>query len=338
MFSWILAFVLALLVWCLATFYLWFIKRRSTETRLGLKALAGMHWREFSQLIHRAMHEQRGWVDVFEERDENREPQSDFLMQDGEGQRWLLSCKHGRAYRIGSAAVNELGAALRLAGARGGVLITEGKVERDGLAAAQKQSIEVLDGRHLWPLLRSYLPGELEASVTGVARREAQRHVGIAALASVTLGLLVGMGYLTALVTQPDEPTAALPTVAAAPVAPAPTAPAPATPEATPADIAPAAGEGAGIEDYLQENPDDATLARYQQAVSRSLSSRPGIISALWLTRLTLSVDRSADDDKVWPLICEEVTRYPALRTVRIQLNPRPGYDEPVRWRQCSTI
>lgn len=336
MFSWILAFVLALLVWCLAAFHLWFIKRRTTEIRLGLKALAGMHWREFSQLIHRAMHEQRGWVDVFEERDENREPQSDFLMQDGKGQRWLVSCKHGRAYRIGSAAMNELGAALRLAGARGGVLITEGKVERDGLAAAQKQSIEVLDGRHLWPLLRSYLPGELEASVTGVARREAQRHISIAALASVTLGLLVGMGYLTALVTQPDEPTAALPVVAAAPEPPAP-ALAPAAADATPVETT-GAGDTAEIEDYLQENPDDATLARYQQAVSRSLSTRPGIISALWLTRLTLSVDRSADDDKVWPLICEEVTRYPALRTVRIQLNPRPGYDEPVRWRQCSTI
>ena len=30
--------------------------------------------------------------------------------------------------------------------------------------------------------------------------------------------------------------------------------------------------------------------------------------------------------------------RYPSLRTVRVQLNPRIGVQEPVRWRQCSTI
>ncbi|MDD9794539.1 restriction endonuclease, partial [Priestia megaterium] len=101
---------------------------------------------------------------------------------------------HGRAYRIGTAAVNELGAAARLAGARGGILITEGKVERDGRIAAEKQSVEVLDGPLLWPLLKPYLPGDMEARVEAGARGEALRRISIAALGAATLGLMVGLG------------------------------------------------------------------------------------------------------------------------------------------------
>jgi len=337
MLSWILALLLALIVWFLATAYFWLIKRKRKETQLGLNALAGMHWREFSLIVRRAMHEQRGLQDVPDEAVDSREPRSDFLMHDGP-QRWLLSCKHGRAYRIGTAAVNELGAAARLAGARGGILITEGKVERDGRIAAEKQGVEVLDGPLLWPLLKPYLPGDMEARVEAGARGEAIRRISIAALGAVTLGLLVGLGSLTAGLEKEwadDETAAAAPAAAKAP-APAGTQPTPATP-------APAAPETAGraadaAPPAMEANPDDATLDRYQQELSRNVASRPGVASGIWLTRQTLAINRTGEIDAIWPLICEEVTRYPALRTVRIQLNPRPGVDEPVRWRQCTTL
>lgn len=337
MLSWILALLLALIVWFLATAYFWLIKRKRKETQLGLNALAGMHWREFSLIVRRAMHEQRGLQDVPDEAVDSREPRSDFLMHDGP-QRWLLSCKHGRAYRIGTAAVNELGAAARLAGARGGILITEGKVERDGRIAAEKQSVEVLDGPLLWPLLKPYLPGDMEARVEAGARGEALRRISIAALGAATLGLMVGLGSLTAgLETEwaDDETAAAAPAAAKAP-APAGTQPTSATP-------APAAPETAGraadaAPPAMEANPDDATLDRYQQELSRNVASRPGVASGIWLTRQTLAINRTGEIDAIWPLICEEVTRYPALRTVRIQLNPRPGVDEPVRWRQCTTL
>ena len=104
MFSWILALLLALIVWSLCAAWFWLVKRRRKETRLGLNALAGMHWRDFSEIVRRAMREQRGLQDVPGEVDDSREPRSDFLMHDDQ-HRWLLSCKHGRAYRIGTAAV-----------------------------------------------------------------------------------------------------------------------------------------------------------------------------------------------------------------------------------------
>lgn len=343
MFSWILALLLALIVWTLAAAWFWLVKRRRKETRLGLNALAGMHWRDFSEIVRRAMREQRGLQDVPGEVDDSREPRSDFLMQDAQ-HRWLLSCKHGRAYRIGTAAVNELGTAARLAGARGGILITEGRVERDGRVAAEKQGVEVLDGHLLWPLLQPYLPGDMEAQVKNAARREAIRRISIAALGSLTLGLLVGMGYLTSRLDHQAAPVAiAAPVATPAKTVAAPAdataadgRPAPHTPVAAPAKPAPATAAPGILGD--DADPDPATLARYQKELTRTLATQPGVLSAFWLTRQTLAVNRSEEIDAIWPLVCTEVKRYPALRTVRIQLNPRLGVDEPVRWRQCATL
>lgn len=350
MFSWILALLLALVVWTLAAAYFWLVKRRRKETRLGLNALAGMHWRDFSEIVRRALHEQRELQDLTGEPDDSREPSSDFLMQDARHQRYLVSCKHGRAYRIGTAAVNELGAAARLAGARGGILITEGRVERDGRAAAEKQNVEVLDGTVLWPMLQPYLPGDVESRVKHEARREAVRRISIAALGSLTLGLIVGMGYLTSRLDQTPSapaPTAAGPAAPAPASAPAPVPPPPAAGAAAsasePASAAAAAaapashsGDPGSILGDIAD-PDAETLARYQRELATLLGQQTGVLNAFWQTRQTLAVNRSGEIDAIWPLICSQVKRYPALRTVRIQLNPRLGTDEPVRWRQCAT-
>lgn len=328
MLPWILALLSALFSCSLAVVYLWWIKRRQKEMQLGLQALAGMHWREFSVLVRRMLREQRGLRELSDATEESREPSSDFLLSDGPNT-WLVSCKHGLAYRIGTAAVNELGAAARLAGAKGGVLLTEGRIERDGRSAAEKQAVEVLDGPRLWPLLQPYLPGDIEARVRASARHEALRRIAIAALGSVTLGLLVGLG-LQGLHMEEARPVAAAPTAAAPAVAPAtepgPVAAAPATPPA-PSDA----------DARSNPNPDAATLDRYQAELARALAGKPGIASGVWLTRQTLAINRTGELDAVWPRVCEEVLHYPALRNVRIQLNARPGVDEPVRWRQCAT-
>lgn len=335
MLPWILALLSALFTCSLAVVYLWWIKRRQKEMQLGLQALAGMHWREFSVLVKRMLREQRGLRELDDPGEESREPSSDFLLSDGPNS-WLVSCKHGLAYRIGTAAVNELGAAARLAGAKGGVLLTEGRMERDGRNAAEKQAVEVLDGPRLWPLLQPYLPAEIETRVRASARHEALRRIAIAALGAVTLGLLVGLS-LQGLHVQ-DAPPVAEVAVAPAPVAPAveatpEPAPDPATmpPAATPAPAAPS------TDARSNPNPDAATLERFQADLSRALAGKPGIASGVWLTRQTLAINRTGELDAVWPQVCEEVLHYPALRNVRIQLNARPGVDEPVRWRQCAT-
>lgn len=340
MFSWILALLLALLLWGLASAYLWLVARRQTERQHGLAALAGMRWREFSRIVHQAMAEQRDLHPLTDDDENDRGTSSDFLLQ-RDGQRWLVSCKHGRAYRFDATAIHELASAISLTGAVGGLLITEGHVERDGLAEAEKQSIEVIDARQLWELLKPYLPTEAHETVTGIARREAVRHTGIAGLAAATLGLLAGMGYMT----MQGDPPAAAPIVATPRTAVESTAEPVTQPAAQPAADAgkakparAAAASSAPHPGDLIQDPDAATLLRYQQSVSKALAGTSGVVSGIWLTRSTLSVERSGDDAQVWPLICQQLQRYPALRTTRVQLNPRPGMDEPVRWRQCSTI
>ncbi|EMT5434987.1 restriction endonuclease [Stenotrophomonas maltophilia] len=335
MLPWILALLSALLTCSLAVVYLWWIKRRQKEMQLGLQALAGMHWREFSVLVKRALREQRGLRELNDPAEESREPSSDFLLSDGPNQ-WLVSCKHGLAYRIGTAAVNELGAAARLAGAKGGVLLTEGRIERDGRGAAEKQAVEVLDGPRLWPLLQPYLPGDIEARVRASARHEALRRIAIAALGSATLGLLLGLGLQGLHVEQ-------VPPAAPAPATALPAAPAPAVEpalEKTPATAPPAAAPAAAApatDARSNPNPDAATLERFQADLARALAGKPGIASGVWLTRQTLAINRTGELEAVWPQVCEEVLHYPALRNVRIQLNARPGVNEPVRWRQCAT-
>ncbi|WP_164135839.1 restriction endonuclease [Stenotrophomonas maltophilia] len=336
MLPWILALLSALLTCSLAVVYLWWIKRRQKEMQLGLQALAGMHWREFSVLVKRMLREQRGLRELNDPAEESREPSSDFLLSDGPNQ-WLVSCKHGLAYRIGTAAVNELGAAARLAGAKGGVLLTEGRIERDGRSAAEKQAVEVLDGPRLWPLLQPYLPADIESRVRTRARHEALRRIAIAALGSVTLGLLVGLG-LQGLHVEDTAPVAAAPVETVPSPADAPEAEAaPEASEAAPPITTVPSPTAAGTDERSNPNPDAATLERFQADLSRALAGKPGIASGVWLTRQTLAINRTGDLEAVWPRVCEEVLRYPALRNVRIQLNARPGVDEPVRWRQCAT-
>ena len=327
MFSWILALLLAVTCFVVATAYLWLVKRRRKEMQLGLQALAGMHWRDFSELVKRALHERRGLTEMRRSEEDTREPRSEFLMADASGH-WLVTCKHGLAYRIGVAAINELGATSRLAGARGGILITEGLVDSEGQAVAEKQAVDVLDGRRLWPLLSPYLPGDIESGVKSAARHEAIRRIVIAAFASSTLGLLAGMGYQTL----HGELEAPVPAQAVQPPAPA-AGPAPDARVQPPSASGPSSSVVAAKADL---DPDAATLERYQHEISRALSRLPGVHSAIWQTRQTLAINRTGEIDAVWPLICDQVMRYPSLSNVRIQLNARPGVEEAVRWRQCT--
>ncbi|WP_172453028.1 restriction endonuclease [Xanthomonas arboricola] len=331
--SWIVALVASLLLWLAVCVYVWLVRRRANEASEGISALAGMHWRDFSAVVLRMLQDQRGWHPT--QLPQDGLPTTDFMMQTEQGTR-LVACKHGRGYRIGVAAVNELGAMARLAGAGGGVMVTEGRMEREGLAAAKRQSIEVLDGVRLWPLLKPYLPGDVETGVVGMARRRAIRHSVIAGAALATLALVAVLALQPAEPPSPmQQPAAVVATsrvaaaVAVTPAAQGTTSQQAARPTAAPPASMPLTG---GAE------PDAATMQGFQREVSKALAQTPGLVRGIWITQATLAVDRSVDDAAAWPLICRELQRYPYLRTVRVQLNPRPGVDEPVHWRQCTTI
>ncbi len=307
---WLPGLAVTLLIGTAATAYLWFIRRRNDEMAAGLHALSGLRWREFARLVLDAM-ARRGLTEVAPDGPGSREPQSTFVLN-RDGKRWLLSCKHGSAYRIAAAPVVELAAGVRLSSAAGGILATEGRVEKEGRDAAQGNNIEVLDGPRLWPEVKPLIEASLRDQIVGYASARAKRHIGIGWLAAVAAGALATVALIN------HMPTEAPP----APIAPAPV------------PVAPANSGTVTITPY----PTDEELADQRAAVLQNINQTPGIARGFWQTALTLSVDRIATEQEIWPLICKEVERFPALRNVRIQLNPPTGSNEPVRWRQCKTM
>lgn len=181
---------LALAGFLVTAAWLWLLAWPRTQRRLGLLALADLHWRDFVALVTRALCERRGLQPLRDDGEQTLSPRADVLLGDGNGNTWLVACKHGLAYRIGAAAINELGAAARLSGARGGILVTEGCLDSAGAAAAAKQDVDVVEGKRLWPLLAPYLPADSRARVGRTARRQALRRTALAALAWAALGVL----------------------------------------------------------------------------------------------------------------------------------------------------
>jgi hypothetical protein len=316
--AWLIGLATTLLAGSTASAWLWLVRRRNDELVAGLQSLSAMRWRDFSRMVLAAM-EQRGLKVLAVEEGDSLEPRTTFPLTRN-GERWLLSCKHGSAYRIGAAPVDELAASVRLSGAQGGILATEGYVEKAGREAAQTHGIDVVDGRNLWPEVKPLMEAGERHRIVGNAKARAKRHIGIAWLAAVTLGLLVGVAIASQRHQEADDTSTAL----------APTPP-PAANAAKPVD--------APSKAYTPlKEPTEEELEQQRQAVTRTLSHTPGIARGVWNSRLTLSVDRLTSEAEAWPIVCKEVERYPSLRTVRVQLNPPPGSDEPVRWRQCKTF
>jgi restriction endonuclease len=329
--AWLFGSVITLLVGAATTAYLWLIRRRDDETAAGLLALAGMRWRDFSRLVLEAM-ELRGLERIPTAHEDNQEHSSSFLLS-GQGKQLLLACKHGSAYRIGSAAVDEFASEIRLRGVQGGILVTEGVLDKGGVEKAGRYSIEVIDGPLLWPTVKPMVEGNLQRRISGNASSRARRHIGIAWLGAFTLGLASALAFPGRLAPE-SKPAPAQ--VAAAPAPSAPDKPAAVAPSsvATPKPAPATAARAAGVTEAAAE----ADTEKHRAEISRKLSKTPGIIRGVWISRSTLSVDRAVAEEAAWPLVCAQLKAYPDLELTRVQMNPPQGSTEQVRWRQCESL
>lgn len=318
-----LAVIVALALGSAATAYLWNVRRRQDAAAAGIAALSAMRWREFSHFVLDAMRH-RGYDVLTPDDEAERGQQSEFLLS-GHGKRWLLSCKHGSAYRLSPQAVAELAGNLRFQGATGGFLVTPGHIEADARKPARNANIELIDGDGLWPEVAPLLPHSLTEEVQRGADANAKRQITFAWLAALAVGLILA---LTGLGRDAGEPVAATSIVAA------PSTPPPAV--AATADPAAVATSPAGADASVTE-PDEAAEDLQRKEVAETLSSLPGIERALWLTRSTLVVhlvDGTADR---LTEICAALERYEGLRTSRVQLQPPEGSEARVRFIQCRT-
>jgi restriction system protein len=327
--QWIVAVAIFLLVGGAATWYIRTVVQRRDEAAAGINALSAMSWREFIHLVLKSL-ARRGYERVNGDELPSRDGEY-LLLRDGE--RWLMSCKHGSAFVLGAPAVSELADDLKLSSATGGLLVTQGRVADDARGLAKLRHVVLLDGPTLWPQVRDTLPAERMSLI----RREAHRRSRPYLLASWLAGAVAGMAALMLLpASDPLEPASrvthaspmsAAPATVSSAIADTAVAGRAAPPSSTPAAPPPAPAASA---------LDEATLDQQRKDVASAISTLPMVDRATWPSRSTMEVfllDTSAD---AFAMICPLMERYPALVASRIQLTPPHGSEMPVRFRQCQ--
>jgi hypothetical protein len=314
------------------------MRRRIAETTAGIRALAGMKWRECAGLVLQALGE-KGFVEL----PSSRQPGdggTEFLLTKGD-ERCLLSYKHGTAYRLGEANVRDFANAVQLQGAQSGILVTLGTAEGFARDLARRYGVELIDGRTLWPQVEPFAPPNLVEAIRDEAAGVIRRGQRLGIIASLGLGVLV---YAVGLLSQPPDALAPLPPVAsgspageaaAGAAAPAAPAPAPAVYQ-DPASVE--ANKAMKALEEVAKLTDQQRLERRLSAAAR-VADLPQATNALWSTQSTLVISLvSGDgiDSGVVNDACAVLVEYEELRYSRLQLEPPPGTNVPVRWRQCQ--
>jgi hypothetical protein len=310
-------------------------RRRKAETSAGIRALAGMKWRECAGLVLQALGEKG-----YREAPSSRQPGdggTEFLLSKGE-ERVLLGYKHGTAYRLGEANVRDFANAVQLQGANSGILVTLGTAEGTARDIARRYGVELIDGRTLWPQVEPFAPPHLVEDIRFEAANEIRRGQRAGVIASAMLGVLV---FLLGKLGEPADPLPAPAVV---------TAPAATSPEASPAADEPAAApqfqdEASRVAsdamralDAVAKLTDEERLQRRLMAASR-VAALEQANSAVWSTQSTLSIGLVSGDGIDTGIVneaCAILIEFEELRYSRLQLDPPPNSNAPVRWRQCQ--
>ena len=312
----LLAVIVALALGAGGTFYFWNLRRRQDEVTAGTRALAAMRWREFSHFVLDAMRH-RGYDLLTVDDEAERGQQTEFMLSKN-GQRFLLSCKHGAAYRLAAPAVAELAANIRFQGVSGGLLVTPGQIEPEARAPAAQAKITLIDGEALWPEVAPLLPHSLRDASRHAADTHAKRQIGLTWAGAIVVGFALALLTAGSSDSQPEPEARPVATTAT----PAPIVP------TEPSVVAPATGIPANTPEEEEEQ---------RIAVVRTLSSLPGIDRAMWSTKSTLLVNLDQDGSDMLTEVCAVLERYDNLRTSRVQLQPPQGSTQRVRFRQCRT-
>ena len=306
--QWLVATGVALAIGTAATLFFHTIQRRRDETAAGIVALSAISWRGFIGMVLQAL-QRRGYVHTTGTGEVSGD--SDYVLEHPDG-RWLLSCKHGATFVLGRNAVQALSSEMLLQGATGGLLVTQGRIDKEARGLSGKHRIELLDGEALWPELRDLMPaGQLDA-ITARTATQARRRI----LLSWLLALLAGVAVFIALPARETTATAAATTPAAAVT--------PASPAGEPVHI---------------EAPPRASIDDQRAGLVSALGTLSAVDRAVWVSSSTLQVFVARSDDQATvDSVCALVLRQPDLTASRIQFSPPPGSGLPNRFLQCRSF
>ena len=321
----LVALLIAVVIGVIGTFYFWQIRRRRDEAESGVRALSAMRWREFAHFVLDAMRH-RGY-DVITPADEaERSQQTEFLLV-RDGERALLGCKHGSAYRLSKQTVSEFIASMRFQGARSGLLVTSGTIDDDARRSAEQAHIELVDGLKLWPEISPLLPPSLNEDVRKAAAHRARRQVVLSWIGAAVAGLALGLLLSGMREAAPPQDMSVLYRK------PVPAAPA-AAPVATPSTTTPI-GISAPSTAVVAATPEQEDEQRAE--VVRLIVTIPGVERAVWSTKSTLLVHVDETTTQRFDEICGVLMHYANLRTARVHLQPPPDSQYQVRFKQCAT-
>lgn len=317
--GWLVPFFVMVLVGIGATLYLLRIRLPREQAAAGVASLAAMRWRDFIHLVLDALI-RRGYERVFEPGDSD---QDGSYVLEREGQRFLLSSKHGAAYVLGSTAIAEFANAIRMRGAAGGLLVTPGRFAPEAAPLARAQRIELLDGPTLWPELQPLLPEDQRTSVAAPSVSSLYRSLVMA----WSVAIVAAIALFTLLHHERATGTSAGNAVQAAA----------AQPIQHPVALAkPARPVKPGARAASSPEPTDPVQVEARRRnVADAISRLPGVDRAIWETQSTLLVYLLDDQFNPLPGICPELERYDELAASRLQLQPPAGSARPVRFVQC---
>ncbi|MFC0677724.1 restriction endonuclease [Lysobacter korlensis] len=317
------AVIVTLIVGTVASLLVRLVYRRRYMAAAGIRALAAMRWREFSQFVITALQAQGFEAAPLKDGGSSRDPSDLLLTRDNRS--WLLTCRQSPEYRVAAKQVEEMSQAVRRRGASGGVIATLGRVDRSVPRAPER--IELIDGRGLWDLIAPLLPPGLHEHLTEQAQSRERRTLAIAWVSALGLGILVALA-VGLLRTTPEAATAPEAAVEQA----APAAPGTAPPQAVTTAPSPAAPDSAAAPPASAPGGDDeATRLQVLEAVN----TVAGVNRAVWSSRSTLLVILESETSNPRPGICSILERYEALRASRIQFQPPSGSSAAVRFAQC---
>ncbi|HNV82846.1 MAG TPA: restriction endonuclease [Arenimonas sp.] len=311
---------------CFLLCFWWFgiIKRRQAEIQTGVGTLAAMKWRECVGLVIQSL-EKEGYREEISSRQPG-DGGTEFLLKKGSALT-LLSYKHGTAYHLGEANIRDFANGVQLIGASKGILVTLGTIESMAKDVASRYDIMVIDGNALWPRIEGFLSSNTLDTVRSQASAQTKSKVQLGAAISVAVAVISffafgGLGSMDN--KEPDKiGEQAKQTIANANKSIDPTA----------AKLDATAKAMAEV-DKLTE----AQLAQRKADSAKSIAAMPEVNSAIWYSASTLQLNLNTeknDDKTLIDQICRILTQHEELRYTRLQLDPPPGSNVPVRFRQC---
>lgn len=123
-------------------------------------ALDGMSWREFELLVGEGFRLQG--YQVVETGGGGADGGVDLVLtkpgKNG-GEKFLVQCKHWRAYKVGVDVVRELYGVMAAKGATGGFVVTSGRFTDEAISFASGRNVTLVDGPKLHGLLRQAQAG-----------------------------------------------------------------------------------------------------------------------------------------------------------------------------------